>query len=260
MRLKGSGRIEDGARGAGLMRAAAGARVVIRARDLTRDYGATHALRGVSLEVAAGETVALVGPNGAGKSTFLGILAGVLAPTRGSAEVAGLKLPEAGARVGAKVGYVPQGESTYPELTVRENLRFFGRVQGLRGERLRAAESRLLRDVGLSERAGQRAGDLSGGLRQRLAIAASLLHDPPVLLLDEPGTGLDPASRERLGQLLRAKGAEGRAVVFSTHNLEDAARHADRIVLLVGGAVKADLPAREAPRLSEFLRAAGADA
>jgi ABC-2 type transport system ATP-binding protein len=233
---------------------------VIRARNLTRDYGATKALRSVSLDVSAGETVALVGPNGAGKSTLLGILAGVLAPTGGSAEVAGVKIPGALEALGRHVGYVPQGESTYPELTVTENLRFFGHVHGLRGEALRAATARLLRDVGLTGRAGHRAGDLSGGLRQRLAIASSLLHDPHALLLDEPGTGLDPASRDRLGALLRAKGREGRAVLFSTHHLEDAARHADRVVLLVGGAVKADLPAAEAPRLADFLRASGADA
>jgi ABC-2 type transport system ATP-binding protein len=233
---------------------------VIRARNLTRDYGATHALRGVSLDVAAGETVALVGPNGAGKSTLLGILAGVLAPTAGRAEVAGVRVPDPQEPLGRHVGYVPQGESTYPELTVTENLRFFGQVHGLRGETLRAATVRVLRDVGLTDRARHLAGDLSGGLRQRLAIASSLLHDPRALLLDEPGTGLDPASRDRLGALLQAKGREGRAVLFSTHHLEDAARHADRVILLVGGAVKADLPAADAPRLADFLRAAGADA
>ena len=233
---------------------------MLRARNLSRDYGPTHALRGVSLDVAPGQTVALVGPNGAGKSTLLGILAGVLAPTGGEAEVAGVKVPAAPGTLGARVGYVPQGESVYPELTVRENLHFFGQAQGVRGEALRAALARVLKEVGLAERAGQRAGDLSGGLRQRLAIAASLLHDPPVLLLDEPGTGLDPASRERLGALLRARGREGRAVLFSTHHLEDAARHADRVVLLVAGAVKADLPAAEAPRLADFLRSVGADA
>ena len=243
-----------------LMPQGAGATRVIRVRDLSRDYGATHALRGVSLQVAQGETVALVGPNGAGKSTLLGILAGALAPTGGEAEVAGVRIPGGEGQVGTRVGYVPQGESTYPELSVRENLHFFGHAQGLRGDALRRATARVLKDVGLAERADQRAADLSGGLRQRLAIASSLLHDPPVLLLDEPVTGLDPASRERLGALLRAKGREGRAVLFSTHLLEDAARHADRVVLLVGGGVKADLPAAESARLADFLRATGAEA
>ena len=233
---------------------------MLRATNLSRDYGPTHALRGVSLQARPGEVVALVGPNGAGKSTLLGILAGVLEPTAGNAEVGGVRLPADRGDVGERVGYVPQGESVYPELSVRENLRFFGRVQGVPRDALRKKVDAALRDVGLSDRASTRAGDLSGGLRQRLAVACSVLHDPPVLLLDEPATGLDPASRERIGALLRAKGKEGRTVLFSTHHLDDAARHADRVVLLVGGSVKADLPASEASRLADFLRAAGGDA
>ena len=233
---------------------------MIQARGLARDYGPTHALRGVTFEVRRGEAVALLGPNGAGKSTLLGILAGVLRPTSGSAEVAGLRVPEDAAALGGRVGYVPQGESVYPELTVEENLLFFGRMHGVRGDALRGAAGRLLAHVGLRDRARQRAGTLSGGLRQRLAIACSLLHDPPVLLLDEPAAGLDPPSRERLGAILRERAREGRAVLFSTHHVEDAARHADRVILLAEGAVRATAPGADAPRLGELLRATGGDA
>ncbi len=233
---------------------------MITARDLRRDYGLNHALAGASFEVPPGQTVALLGPNGAGKSTLLQILAGVLAPTSGSATVAGMVVPDGARGLGKRVGFVPQGESLYPELSVAENLRFFGRLHGVRGKRLRARVDALLSDFALSDRRGSRAGDLSGGLRQRAAVAASLVHEPGVLLLDEPGTGLDPGARDRLGKLLRAyRGAE-RTVLFSTHDLQEAARVADRVLFLVNGRVVADMPAAEAPRLDARYRALGADA
>lgn len=228
---------------------------MIRARDLRRDYGPRHALAGVTLDVEPGETVALLGPNGAGKSTLLAILAGVLAATSGSAEVAGLKLPQQAHRLGRIVGYVPQGESVYPELTVAENLRFFARMQGAK-----RVPDGLLRDVHMEARADQRAGTLSGGLRQRLALACSLAHDPKVLLLDEPGTGLDPAARERFAQIVaRFRGRE-RAVLLTTHSLEEAQRVADRVIFLVDGQVRETLPASEAHRLERAFRAADVDA
>jgi ABC-2 type transport system ATP-binding protein len=233
---------------------------VISARDLRRDYGSTHALAGASFEVPAGQTVALLGPNGAGKSTLLQILAGVVTPTSGGAKVAGLLVPEQSRGLGRRVGFVPQGESLYPELTVAENLRFFGRLHGVRGRKLRERVATLLRDFALDDRARSRAGDLSGGLRQRAAVATSLVHEPGVLLLDEPGTGLDPGARERLARSLHAyRGAE-RSVLFSTHDLQEAARVADRVLFLVNGRVVADMAASEAPRLDARYRALGADA
>src|SRR5581483_7483272 len=135
-----------------------------------------------------GQTVALLGPNGAGKSTLLQILAGVLAPTAGDAKVAGILIPEDAKGLGRRIGFVPQGESLYPELTTRENLAFFGRLEGVRGKRLRGRVDALLADFALADRAGVRAGSLSGGLRQRAAVASCLIHEPDVLLLDEPGT------------------------------------------------------------------------
>ena len=223
---------------------------MIDAHRLSRDYGPTHALRDVSLRVARGETVALLGPNGAGKSTLLLVLAGVLRPTSGRAEVAGLRVPEDHARLGERVGFVPQGESVYPELTVRENLRFFGRAHGVPRAVADERASRLLRDLGLAERAGDLAGALSGGLRQRVAVAASLVHDPPVLLLDEPATGLDPLARGRLHDAMRALSGE-RSILFSTHNFEDAAALAHRVVLLSRGEVAATLPGGDPARLAD---------
>lgn len=224
------------------------------AEDLSRDYGRTHALAGVSLRVEVGETVALLGPNGAGKSTLLLILAGVLRASGGRAEVAGLRIPGDEPRLGARVGFVPQGESLYPELTVRETLHFFGSLhkvaRRVRGERV----DRLLREMALLERAGDRVGALSGGLRQRVAVAASLVHDPRVLLLDEPATGLDPPARARLSASLRALSGGTRSVLFSTHNLEDAAALASRVVFLSRGRVAATMPAGDVGRLTETFR------
>lgn len=232
-------------------------RLMILADRLSRDYGPTHALRDVSLRVADGETVALLGPNGAGKSTLLQVLAGILPATGGSAEVAGLRVPGDEARLGEKVGYVPQGESVYPELSVRENIRFFGRMHGVSGEALDARAARLMRELRLEERADDRAGALSGGMRQRVAVASSLVHDPPVLLLDEPATGLDPLARERLGASLRALGGRGRAILFSTHSLDDAAALADRVVVLGSGRVAAELPASDLDGMEAAFRRLG---
>lgn len=224
------------------------------ADSLRRDYGRTHALAGVSLRVEDGETVALLGPNGAGKSTLLLILAGVLHADGGRAEVGGLRIPGGEARLGERVGFVPQGESLYPELTVVETLRFFGRLHGVTGDTLRERVARLLREMALVERADDRVGALSGGLRQRLAVAASLVHDPPVLLLDEPATGLDPPARARLSASLRALSGGKRSILFSTHNLEDAAALATRVIFLSRGKVAAVMPAGDTAKLAETFR------
>lgn len=230
------------------------------ARDLRRDYGNRHALAGASLAVAQGEIVALLGPNGAGKSTLLQILAGALPASGGEAEVAGVRIPGAQRELSARVGYVPQGESVYPELTVAENLRFFGALHGLRAGALAARVDALLDALALRERASQRAGTLSGGLRQRVALGCSLLHEPPVLLLDEPGTGLDPLARERLADVLRTLRAQGRSILLSTHSLDEAAAVADRVVFLAQGRVQADLPAARAHELADAFRRSEGDA
>lgn len=224
------------------------------AQDLRRDYGGTHALAGVSLRVEDGETVALLGPNGAGKSTLLLILAGVLKADGGRAEVAGLALPGDEARLGERVGFVPQGESLYPELTVRETLRFFGRVHGVPRVALEERVPRLVRELALEEKVEARVGALSGGQRQRVAVAASLVHDPAVLLLDEPATGLDPPARARLSASLRALSGGSRSILFSTHNVEDAAALAQRVVFLSRGRAAASMPAGDAGRLAEAFR------
>ena len=194
---------------------------MIGATDVTKRYGALHALRGVSFEAGPGERLAVIGPNGAGKTTLLSILGGLLPPTSGSV------------RGDERVGWVPQQTAVYGKLSVAENLRLFARLE--RVPDVDAAVRRALEDAGLAERAGDELGTLSGGNRQRVNIAIGLLAEPPVLLLDEPSSALDPRHRQRVWRFLDRKAEAGTTIVFATHDLAEAARHADRVLVLADG-------------------------
>ncbi len=198
------------------------ATAALEARDVVRRFGAREALRGVSLAVAPGETLAIIGPNGAGKTTLLSILGGVLAPSDGSVSAA----PR-------DVGWVPQQPAVYAKLTVAENLALFARLEGVGDPR--GVVERMLEQTGLRERAGDELGTLSGGNQQRVNIAVGLLGDPAVLLLDEPSSSLDPRQRERLWAFVGGLAAGGTAVVFTTHNVGEAERYADRVLVLADG-------------------------
>jgi ABC-2 type transport system ATP-binding protein len=199
-----------------------GEAAALEARDVVRRFGAREALRGVSLAVAPGETLAVIGPNGAGKTTLLSILGGVLAPSAGTIS-----------RDVSEVGWVPQQPAVYAKLTVAENLALFARLEGVADPR--AVVERMLEQTGLRERAGDELGTLSGGNRQRVNIAVGLLGDPAVLLLDEPSSSLDPRQRERLWSFVGGLTAGGTAVVFTTHNVSEAERYADRVLVLADG-------------------------
>jgi ABC-2 type transport system ATP-binding protein len=199
-----------------------GAAPVLEASDLVKRYGDRVALRGVSISARPGELVAVIGPNGAGKTTLLSILAGIQRPDGGDLSLA----PE-------RVGWVPQQPSLYGKLTVAENLRLFARLEGCPD--VAAAVNRMLDQAGLADRAGSLASTLSGGNRQRLNIAIGLLADPPVLLLDEPSASLDPRQRERLWEFILGLAAAGTAVVYSTHNVQEADRYAHQVVVLADG-------------------------
>jgi ABC-2 type transport system ATP-binding protein len=194
----------------------------IAAGDLTKRYGRREALRGVSFEARAGEVVAIIGPNGAGKTTLLSILAGIQPPTGGTVS-----------RQPREVGWVPQSPAVYGKLSVAENLRLFARLEKVADPD--AAVAAMLEQTGLADRADDELGELSGGNRQRVNIAVGLLADPPVLLLDEPSSSLDPRQRERLWEFIGALAARGTAVVFSTHNVGEAERYADRVLVLADG-------------------------
>jgi len=189
---------------------------------VTKRYGDRDALRGISFGAGRGETIAVIGPNGAGKTTLLSILGGVIAPTSGSVS-----------RSPREIGWVPQQPAVYGKLTVAENLRLFARLEKVPDPD--AAVERMLEQTGLAERADDELGTLSGGNRQRVNIAAGLLAEPDVLLLDEPSSSLDPRQRERLWQFVGGLARGGTTVIFTTHNVGEAERYAARVLVLADG-------------------------
>ncbi|MFZ1925641.1 MAG: ABC transporter ATP-binding protein [Solirubrobacteraceae bacterium] len=200
---------------------------VLRVEGLGKRYGSREALRDVSFAAHTGEMLAVVGPNGAGKTTLLSILAGVQAPSSGTVS-----------RGVSEIGWVPQQPAVYSKLSVLENLRLFARLEKVAD--VEAAVARMLEQTGLAERAGERIDRLSGGNQQRVNVALGLLADPPVILLDEPSTALDPAQRERLWVLVGELAARGTGVVFSTHIVAEAERYAARVLVLDQGCLRFD--------------------
>jgi len=198
------------------------AAATLAARALSKRFGARTALHGVGFELYAGELVAIIGPNGAGKTTLLSILAGVLAPSEGEVT-----------RPPAEIGWVPQQPALYSKLSVAENLRLFARLEKLPDPE--AAVRSMLAQTGLEDRADEEVGRLSGGNQQRVNIAIGLLCEPAALLLDEPSASLDPRQRERLWEFIGRLAHRGTTVVYSTHNVAEAERYADRILVLVDG-------------------------
>jgi ABC-2 type transport system ATP-binding protein len=194
----------------------------LRADGVSKRYGDRAALRDVSFAAVPGELVAVIGPNGAGKTTLLQIVAGALAPTAGTVSLP----PE-------QVGWVPQQPALYSKLSVAENLRLFARLEKVAD--VEAAVARMLAQTGLKERAGDEVGKLSGGNQQRVNIAIGLLRSPAALLLDEPSAALDPRQRERLWSFIGGLASEGTAVVYSTHDVGEAERYADRVLVLADG-------------------------
>jgi ABC-2 type transport system ATP-binding protein len=222
----------------------------VSAEGLTRRFGDLTAVDGVSFDVRPGEVFGLLGPNGSGKSTLIRMLMGSLRPTAGNARVAGFDAARVGAALHERIGYVSQRFSLYGDLTVGENLDFFGGVYGLDGALLARREAGALALAGLTGHEGARTRDLGGGHRQRLALAAALLHRPAVLFLDEPTSGVDPLARRRFWDLIHAAADAGTTVLVSTHYLDEAER-CDRVCVLDAGR----LVALGAP--AELRRAAG---
>jgi ABC-2 type transport system ATP-binding protein len=195
---------------------------VLEARGLVKRYGDREALSGVSLEAARGERVAVIGPNGAGKTTLLSILAGIQRPDGGTVS-----------RVPREVGWVPQQAALYGKLTVAENLRLFARLECC--DDVEDAVGRMLEQSALAGRAHDPVAELSNGNRQRLNVAIGLVASPPVLLLDEPSAALDPRQRERLWEFVLGLAEEGTTIVYTTHNVQEAERYAQQVVVLADG-------------------------
>ena len=227
--------------------------VTVAAQNLTRRFGPFVAVDDVSLEVQAGEIYGFLGSNGAGKSTTIRMLCGLLDPTSGSAQVAGFDVAKQTDQVKRRIGYMSQKFSLYLDLSVRNNLRFFGGVYGLDSAALTRRVDWALEMAELEGSDKLLAQELSGGYRQRLALACALLHEPPVVFLDEPTGGVDPVARRRFWDLIYQLSEEGKTVFVTTHFMDEA-EHCHRIALMDAGKVMAEgSPAELKAQLGELL-------
>lgn len=229
---------------------------MIKVRKLVKRFGLKTVLRGMDFYVEQGEFVALLGPNGAGKTTFLRILASLSRPSMGEVDIAGYRLPDQAAAVRQRLGVVSHQPLLYGDLTAEENLRFYGRMYGLRDLQKRVTE--VLELVGLTARRRDLVRTYSRGMQQRLAIGRAVLHDPDVMLFDEPHTGLDQDASAMLDTVLREVAARGRTVVMTSHDLARAADLASRFDVISRGVISASVKRdeTEADNLLAFYRQA----
>ena len=211
----------------------------LAAHGLRKSYGQRVAVDDVSLQVQPGELLGLLGPNGAGKSTTIAMLCGLTPADGGWVQVAGIDLAQDSAACKRRIGLVTQDLALFEDLSTRENLAVFGALYGLKGDRLRERSAQVLQAVGLADREREKPASFSGGMKRRLHIACALLHDPDVLLLDEPTAGVDPQSRNAIFDTLLQLKAAGKALVYTTHYMEEVERLADRIVIVDAGRVVA---------------------
>ncbi|MGW0806382.1 ATP-binding cassette domain-containing protein [Nonomuraea sp. NPDC002799] len=218
---------------------------ILKCRDLRKTFGDLVAVDNVSFTIGAGETYGLLGPNGAGKTTTISMIAGILARDGGEVTVAGRPHHTTSTQGKRQIGYVPQDLALYPDLTARENLRFFARMYGLRRAAARPRIAEVLESVGLTDRADEAVQRYSGGMKRRLNIGVGLLHRPPLLILDEPTAGVDPQSRNAILESVSALAADGVAVLYTTHYMEEAERLCDRIGIIDLGRIRAEGTRRE---------------
>jgi ABC-2 type transport system ATP-binding protein len=217
---------------------------MIEAMSLGKRFGTLTAVDELSFSVGDGEIFGLLGPNGAGKTTTVRMLAGLIAPSAGRARVNGLELGAQSQAVRALTGVLTESPGLHDKLTARQNLAYYGRLYGLRGANLRRAVERYLGIVGMSAEADRRVGGFSKGMRQKVAIARALLHEPEVLYLDEPTSALDPSAAKTIRDFVATLRDAGRSIVVCTHNLDEAERLCDRIGIMRGTLLKVDTPAR----------------
>jgi ABC-2 type transport system ATP-binding protein len=212
---------------------------MLEAKQLRKSYGARVAVSEVSLRVESGQLLGLLGPNGAGKSTTVGMLAGLIEADRGEVIIGNQRFDGKSADFKRRIGLVPQDIALFEDLTAEHNLELFGSLYGLDAARLKARGAEVLALVGLSERAKDKPQSFSGGMKRRLNIAAALMHDPEILLLDEPTAGVDPQSRNAIFDNLETLKKMGKALIYTTHYMEEVERLADRVVIIDHGVVVA---------------------
>jgi len=224
---------------------------ILVTHDLHKFYGDVHAVRGISFSINSGEIYSLLGPNGAGKTTTIGMLTGLLTPTRGDAIIGGYSITKDPQRVKEIIGVVPQEIALYDDLTARENLDFWGRMVGLRGQTLKTRIEEMLELAGLTDRANDKVKTFSGGMKRRLNIAVGLLHHPKILFMDEPTVGIDPQSRRRILDTVKALNRAGLTVLYTTHYMEEAQELSHRIGIIDHGRLIAE------GTLDELIRMVG---
>ena len=222
---------------------------VLKCSGLRKRFGERQAVDGVGFEIAPGETYGLLGPNGAGKTTTISMICGILARDEGEVLVAGEPLDIGTTHAKRLVGLVPQELAIYPDLSARENLDYFGRLYGMRGDALRSRIREVLDVVELTDRERDRTAGYSGGMKRRLNIAIGLLHGPRLLVLDEPTVGVDPQSRNAILSSVETLGQEGIGILYTTHYMEEAERLCDRVGIVDQGRIVAEGTRPELVRL-----------
>jgi ABC-2 type transport system ATP-binding protein len=210
---------------------------IVEVSNLVKSFNGLTAVNGISFAIPQGEIFGLLGPNGAGKTTAISMLTCLLAPTSGTANIAGYDVASQAKTVKGIIGLVPQDLAVYPQLSARDNLLFFGRIYGLKGQQLRQRVDELLKLVGLYERANDLVNNFSGGMKRRVNIAAGLLHQPQVLFLDEPTVGVDPQSRNFIFDNIERLNRQGMTVLYTTHYMEEAERLCHRVAIIDQGQI-----------------------
>jgi len=213
---------------------------MLQATDLWKSYGARQVVAGVSIEAAPGQIIGLLGPNGAGKTTTVSMICGLTSADRGQVHLAGQAIGGDTNPAKQKIGLVPQDLALFEELPAMANLETFGALYGISGALLRERSKAALELVGLADRANDKPGTFSGGMKRRLNIACALVHDPDILVLDEPTVGIDPQSRNAIFDNLETLKACGKAMVYTTHYMEEAERLCDRVIIMDQGKVIAN--------------------
>jgi ABC-2 type transport system ATP-binding protein len=213
---------------------------MLEVKSISKSYGKLVAVSGVSFRADRGETIGLLGPNGAGKTTTVSIIAGLLSPDSGEVLIEGKQVKSDTDPVKLKIGLVPQDMALYDQLSARDNLTFFAALYSISGAKAKQAITDALDLVALSDRADDKVKTFSGGMKRRLNLAAALLHDPQILLLDEPTVGVDPQSRNAIFDNLEVLKKRGKTLIYTTHYMEEAERLCDRIVIVDHGKVVAN--------------------
>jgi ABC-2 type transport system ATP-binding protein len=209
----------------------------IQVQDLHKNFGQVHAVQGISFDVQTGEILSLLGPNGAGKSTTISMLACLLEPTEGDALVVGHSIKREPMAVKSAIGVVPQEIALYEDLSARENLNFWGKMYGLRGEALKQRVDQVLEVIGLTDRQEGRVAKFSGGMKRRLNIGIALLHRPQVLIMDEPTVGIDPQTRRNILNSVQEFNRQGMTVLYTTHYMEEAQELSHHIAIMDQGKI-----------------------